>query len=87
MVGASASEALACRQTFGDYEDASTDEILIDDTPDRAQLMQTTADEDYLRWLFQPIEDGVWQAFEGPNNTLGLDSRCEPPCPVLPVPH
>ncbi|OCS46438.1 diguanylate cyclase [Ralstonia pickettii] len=87
VVGASAGEALACRQAFGDYEGASADAALIDGAPDRAELMQIAANEGYLRWLFRPVKGGVWQALEEPDDTLGPDGGREPPCPVLPIPR
>ncbi|CAJ0716431.1 MULTISPECIES: diguanylate cyclase [Ralstonia] len=86
VVGASAGEALACRQAFGDYDGASADEALIDGAPDRAELMQLAADAGYLRWLFRPVKGGVWRQLDEPDDTLGPDGGREPPCPVLPIP-
>ncbi|SFQ24949.1 diguanylate cyclase [Ralstonia sp. NFACC01] len=87
MIGASAGEALACRQAFGDYDGASANETLIDGAPDRGELMQIAADEGYVRWLFRPVKGGVWQALEESDDTLGPDGGRPSPCPVLPVPR
>jgi hypothetical protein len=44
VTGASAAEALACRQAFGDYgEDMARDQQLLDDETDRGELMQLAA--------------------------------------------
>jgi hypothetical protein len=87
MIGASAGEALACRQAFGDYDGASANETLIDGAPDRGELMQIAADEGYVRWLFRPVKGGVWQALEESDDTLGPDGGRPSPCPVLPIPR
>lgn len=87
VVGASAGEALACRQAFGDYNDTSAEEALVDGAPDRDKLMQIAANEGYVRWLFRPVKGGLWRALEEPDDTLDADGGRLPPCPVLPIPR
>ncbi|MBB2983376.1 diguanylate cyclase [Paraburkholderia tropica] len=87
-IGASAGEALACRQAFGDYgEDAARDSQLITDQTDRAELMQLAARKGYLRWLFRPVKGGVWRALNDADDTLEADGGRQPPCPVQPAPR
>jgi hypothetical protein len=87
-IGASAGEALACRQAFGDYgEDAARDSQLITDQTDRAELMQLAARKGYLRWLFRPVKGGVWRTLNDADDTLEADGGRQPPCPVQPAPR
>ncbi|ATG20645.1 diguanylate cyclase [Ralstonia pickettii] len=87
VVGASAREALACRQAFGDYPDSAPDEALVDGAPDRGELMQMAADAGYVRWLFRPVKGGLWHALDEPDDTLEPDGGRRPPCPVIPEPR
>ncbi|MGD7283799.1 diguanylate cyclase, partial [Ralstonia pseudosolanacearum] len=83
VIGASSSEALACRQAFGDYTDgASAGEHLVDGAPDRDALMQLAARKGYLRWLFRPVKGGLWHVLDEPDDTLETDGGRRPPCPV-----
>jgi hypothetical protein len=88
VIGASAAEALACRQAFGDYgDDGARDPQLLADETDRAELMQLAARRGYLRWLFRPIKGGLWSALNEPDDTLDADGGRQPPCPVPPEPQ
>ncbi|CAG9229652.1 Diguanylate cyclase [Paraburkholderia sabiae] len=88
VVGASASEALACRQAFGDYgEDAARGPHLLADDTDLVELMRLAARKGYLRWLFRPIKGGLWSALDEPDDTLEADGGRRPPCPVPPAPR
>ncbi|MGX6567045.1 diguanylate cyclase [Cupriavidus necator] len=88
MIGASASEALACRQAFGDYTDGEpAGEHLVDGAPDRDALMQLAARKGYLRWLFRPVKGGIWRALDEPDDTRHADGGRCPPCPVPPQPR
>lgn len=88
VIGASASEALACRQAFGDYGDevALGPQILADGT-DRVELMHLAACKGYLLWQFRPIKGGLWSALDEPDDTLAADGGRQPPCPVAPKPR
>jgi hypothetical protein len=88
VIGASAGEALACRQAFGDYgEDRARDPQLLADASDRDELMQLAARRGYLRWLFRPIKGGLWSALNEPDDTLDADGGRQPPFPVPPEPR
>ncbi|MFT0170637.1 diguanylate cyclase [Paraburkholderia mimosarum] len=83
MIGASAAEALACRQAFGDYGLHGTpDAQLLHDDSDRGELMQLAARSGYLRWLFRPVKGGLWFSLNEPDDTLEADGGRRPPCPV-----
>ncbi|MFM0016676.1 diguanylate cyclase [Paraburkholderia sediminicola] len=99
-IGASAGEALACRQAFGDYAGAQVEQglqrnadeerarqHLIDDAPDRDDLMRLAAREGYLRWLFRPVKGGVWRQMDDSDDTRELDGGRRLPCPVMPQPR
>ncbi|KVZ33591.1 hypothetical protein [Burkholderia ubonensis] len=87
VIGASAAEALACRQAFGDYgENVARDlQLLIDETA-RDELMQLAARRGYVRWLFRPVKGGLWRTLDEPDDTLDADGGRRPPCPVPPEP-
>ncbi len=83
-VGASASEAVACRQAFGDNPiDPDDDSHLVAQAPDRADLRDTAARLGYVRWEFRPVADGLWGS-AGQDDSLLPDGRRLPPCPVAP---
>jgi len=88
VMGASAAEALACRQAFGDYgAEGARDAQLLDDDTDRDGLMHLAARSGYLRWLFRPVKGGLWGALNEPDDTLDPDGGRRPPCPVPPEPR
>ncbi len=88
VIGASAAEALACRQAFGDYdEDITFRAPLPGDPTDRRELMQLAASKGYVRWLFRPIKDGLWRTLDEPDDTLEADGGRQPPCPVRTQPR
>lgn len=83
-VGASAREALECRQAFGDNPFAPGDEShLLAEAPDRADLMYLAAAKGYVRWLFRPVLGGLWRN-TAEDDTLAPDGGRAPPCPVAP---
>lgn len=83
-VGASAREALECRQAFGDNPFAPGDDShLLAEAPDRADLMQLAAARGYVRWLFRPVLGGLWRN-AAEDDTLAPDGGRAPPCPVAP---
>jgi len=88
-IGASAAEALACRQAFGDYADGG--QHLIDAAAEREQLMELAARKGYLRWLFRPVLGGLWrepkEAQAPDDDTLDRDGGRRSPCPVRPQPR
>ncbi|WP_042270862.1 hypothetical protein [Paraburkholderia heleia] len=85
VIGASAAEALACRQAFGDYgEEAGPAQPLLDDETERRELMQFAARRGYVRWLFRPVKGGLWRTLNEPDDTLDVDGGRQPPCPVSP---
>ncbi|HKR47681.1 MAG TPA: diguanylate cyclase [Paraburkholderia sp.] len=88
VIGASAAEAFACRQAFGDYgEDGARDRPLLVDETDREALMQLAASRGYVRWLFRPVKGGLWGTLNEPDDTLDADGGRQPPCPVSPAPR
>ncbi|HDR8857838.1 diguanylate cyclase [Burkholderia territorii] len=86
-IGASAGEALACRQAFGDYDGGpSAGCHLVDGAPDRDELMRLAARNGYARWLFRPVKGGLLRMLDERDDTLDADGGRQPPCPVLPRP-
>lgn len=80
VIGASAAQALACRQAFGDYrEDAARASRIFDDNIDRTRLMQLAAHRGYVRRLFRPVKGGLWQGLDEPDDTLDEDGGRTPP--------
>ncbi|WP_077036523.1 hypothetical protein [Pelomonas sp. KK5] len=86
VVGASAREALACRQAFGDnpFDPADGAHVAVE-APDRASMRDIAARLGYVRWLFRPVADGLWRG-AGQDDSLLPDGRRLPPCPVAPMP-
>lgn len=83
-VGASAREALECRQAFGDNPFAPNDgSHLLAEAPDRAELMHLAAAKGYVCWLFRPVLGGLWRD-TAEDDTLAPDGSRAPPCPVAP---
>lgn len=85
-IGASDREALECRQAFGEHPLYDAEELhLLDEAPDREDLMHLGAKVGYIRWQFRPVVGGVWQSI-AEDDTLKPDGRREPPCPLKPEP-
>lgn len=85
-VGASAREALECRQAFGDNPFAPDDEThLLAEAPDRTDLMRLGAKRGYVRWQFRPVRGGLWRE-TAEDDTLAADGGRAPPCPIRPDP-
>jgi|GEM_PF-173463 len=85
-VGASAREAMSCRQAFGDNPLSPDDEThLVAEAPDRRHLRDSAARLGYVRWLFRPVADGLWW-HSGQDDSLLPDGGRLPPCPVVPKP-
>lgn len=57
---------------------------LVEEAPDRNDLLRLAAEVGYVCWQLRPIAGGVWEASEG-DDTLQEDGRRAPPCPLLPV--
>lgn len=79
--GASAKEALACRQAFGEFSGKESSHHLIAEAPDREALLTVAATKGYLRWQFRPVQGGLWEASRD-DATLDEGGRRTPPCPV-----
>lgn len=81
-IGASAREALECRQAFGDDPLADLGETqLVAEAPDREDLMHLGARVGYVRWEFRPVRSGLWRD-TALDDTIGNDGSRPPPCPV-----
>ncbi|MBV8380916.1 MAG: diguanylate cyclase [Paucibacter sp.] len=84
VIGASAQDALACRQAFGDNPFAPDDEgHLVAEAPERGELRDAAARVGYVRWAFRPVAASLWQE-AGMDDSLLPDGRRLPPCPVAP---
>jgi hypothetical protein len=80
--GASAREAMECRQAFGDDPfDAATGPLLLVEAPDQPQMLHLGARLGYVRWKFRPVRGGVWRD-TALDDTLSADGGRRPPCPV-----
>lgn len=87
-IGASAGEALACRQAFGDYgRDAANVQPLLDGITNRGEMMQFAACKGDVRWLFRPLKRGLSQALDDPYETLDADRGRQAPYPAPPRPR
>lgn len=85
--GASASEAFACRQAFGDNAASYPDEpVLAADPAACQQQMLLAARKGYQRWLFMPVKGGLWAGIGPADHSLGADGGRESACPVRPSP-
>lgn len=84
--GASAREAVACRQAFGEHPfDGAAEELMLAQAPDREDLMHLGARVGYVYWQFHPVKNGLWSDSAGDESLLSDGSR-ELPCPVAPQP-
>ncbi|CAB4052493.1 hypothetical protein LMG9964_06183 [Paraburkholderia phenoliruptrix] len=82
VIGASAAEALACRQASGNYgEDVARGAQLLYDETDREELMQLAARRGYVR-LFRHVKGGPWSTSAELDNTPDADGGRQPTCPV-----
>ena len=82
-IGAPSAEALNCRQAFADYTEGCTARVrLVDEAPDRQELMQLGAARGYLRWTFRPMKGGLWRESATGDDTLGESGSRQLPCPV-----
>lgn len=84
-VCATEQEAYECRQAFGEHPLNASEEVqVVADAADRADLMRLGAEVGYLRWLFRPVQGGLWQK-TAEDDTLAPDGSRAPPCPVVPL--
>jgi hypothetical protein len=80
--GASAREAMECRQAFGeDPFDAAAGPLLLVEAPDQPQMLHLGARLGYVRWKFRPVRGGVWRD-TALDDTLSADGGRRPPCPI-----
>ena len=79
--GASAREALECRQAFGAAPFGDDDGFMVAEAPDRPQLLELGERFGYVHWQFRPVRGGVWRD-TACDDTLTGDGGRAPPCPV-----
>ena len=79
--GAPPHEALECRRAFG--EPGTAGETVLAEAPDRPDMLGLAASIGYVRWLFRPVQGGIWKQAAA-DDSLSLDGSREPPCPVPP---
>lgn len=79
--GASERESFECRQAFGDPLVRSNPSQLIDEAPDREDMLSLGAEVGYVRWQFRPVRGGLWRD-TARDDTLSPEGSREPPCPV-----
>jgi hypothetical protein len=82
-IGASTQEAEECKQAFGIYDQQAEFLPLLAEAPDQEALLHLGAKVGFVRWLFRPVNGGLWQD-TADDDTLLDDGRREPPCPVKP---
>jgi hypothetical protein len=81
--GASEQEALECRQAFAEHPFAGpTEDFMLAEAPDRAELMQLAAHVGYVRWQFRPVKNGLWPQTDA-DETLQADGGRAADCPVI----
>ena len=83
-VAASPREALECQQAFGHFPGGGAAPTLVEDAPDRAQLLALAGRVGYVCWQFRPVAGGLWPA-SGGDDTLAEGGFRALPCPVHPV--
>lgn len=81
-LGASAEEALACKQAFAMF-DQDTEIPCVTEAPDQREMLHLGAKAGFIRWLFRPVKGGIWQS-TADDDTLLEDGHRELPCPVKP---
>ncbi len=80
--GASAREALECRQAFGEPAHGSAaGSLLLVEAPDQSEMLRLGARLGYVRWSFRPVRGGLWRD-TAEDDTLAADGGRHPPCPV-----
>lgn len=80
--GAPEQEALECRQAFAEHPfDGPSEDFMVAQAPDRADLMQLAAHVGYVRWQFRPVKNGLWPQTDG-DDTLLADGGRAAHCPV-----
>lgn len=86
-VGASAQEALECRQAFAAYPfEGAAEDVMLTQAPDRVDLMQLAAQVGYVRWQFRPVKNGLWPQTGGDETLLPDGGRaCDCPVPARPA--
>ncbi len=82
-VGASTQEAEECKQAFGVYDNNHDFLPLLTEAPDQEDMLQLGAKVGFVRWLFRPVNGGLWQQ-TADDDTLDENGRRAPPCPVEP---
>jgi hypothetical protein len=80
--GASDIEVGECRQAFASPP-VALDEGWVAEAPDQDELMRLGARVGYVRWLFRPVQSGIWGQSTH-DDTLGERGGRSPPCPVAP---
>jgi hypothetical protein len=79
--GARERESLECRQAFG--ETAYGEAAMVAEAPDREDLLALGAAIGYIRWLFRPVQGGLWRQ-TAEDDTLSAEGGRPLPCPVAP---
>ncbi len=77
--GLAPQEELECRRAFGEPDTAG--ETVLAEAPDRPDMLGLAASIGYVRWLFRPVQGGIWQQ-AAEDDSLSPDGSREPPCPV-----
>jgi hypothetical protein len=84
-IGASEREAYECRQAFGEHPlDEARDLHLVEEAPDREEMLTLGARVGYIRWQFRPIKGGIWESVTE-DDTLSPEGTRQPPCPISPL--
>lgn len=84
-LGASEREAYECRQAFGEHPLHPAQELhLVEEAPDREELLTLGVRVGYIRWQFRPTKGGIWESV-AEDDTLSSEGTREPPCPVHPL--
>jgi hypothetical protein len=79
--GASERESFECRQAFGEPPLRGHVDSLVEEAPDREDMLCLGAEVGYVRWQFRPVRGGVWKETAA-DDTLSPEGSREPPCPV-----
>jgi hypothetical protein len=82
-IGASIQEAEECKQAFGIYDQQAEFLPLLAEVPDQEEMLHLGAKVGFVRWLFRPVNGGLWQD-TADDDTLLDDGRRQPPCPIKP---